>query len=346
VKFVARLFGRLISHSSALSTAEALVRADPHLPDAQALFLGKFVKSQSVAKIAASDVTVRNWVSALGDELQNVVKELEKKNLLVRPSLASRLEGDFTLVELKNLCRQRFLKTMGKKADMASRLADFGGDDLEALAPLEDRYICSTSGREAVEAYKLRKKSQKYEAQSKSADLLDAHDFERAARLVCRYEFQQVFPRGIGVDWESGTVGLAAVKEIYSVEKYFLRNVSADNLENIRLLAALDELWGEDVDLIPNRDIEVPGCRFNLGIAARQLRLHYSDSPGSLAFRSGEAPIVMEYLAAHGDCSACMARNGKRYPLNGVPELPSEDCTCEFGCRCTFAAIMNDGVVD
>lgn len=201
------------------------------------------------------------------------------------------------------------------------------------------------AARDDPKTTRMRKKSDKREAQLLTADLLDAHDFVGAAKVVCEYEARQPFRRGINVDWESGEVGLESVRAIYSAQKSFLRHVLPSDLENIRLVAALDDLWGEEVSIIPDRMVPIKGCRFNLGIAARQLRLHYSSVPAGVRIHK-DLLVEMEYLAAHGDCPACMARDGLRYPLGGAPELPSDDCTCELGCRCNFGFIVNDGIDD
>ena len=271
------------------------------------------------------------------------VKELERTGMVVRPTAVQRLEGDLTLAQLKGLCRSRNLKLSGKKPELVARLAETDLSEIDQLAPLGDKYICSKAGRELAEAYKQRMKSEKLDTQLRSADLLDARDIKGAVKLVCEYEARQVFQRGMGVNWTSGTEGLPVVKSIYSAQKAFLHAVSPGDLANIRLVAALDFLWGEEVTFIPDRDRPVRGCRYSLGIAARQLQFHHNHGPGSKNIEKIPDYFEAEYLAPHeGECPACQARNGKKFPLNQLPELPSEDCTCELGCRCTFGYVADD----
>lgn len=309
--------------------------------EARLLFLAKFRKSQSVKELTRAHMAMQQWREALGADPDETVEELEQVGLLTRPTLRERLEGSMSLQQLKELCRDRDLKLSGKKADLAERLIAFGIS--ETAVPLGDNYICSAAGRESADAYNRQKANERQEAQLQSADLLDAHDFAGAVRLVCAYENRQVFQRGMGVDWFSGTVGLGSVKSIYSAQKAFLHNVSKDDLATVRLIAALDDLWGEQVKIISDRDAPVQGCRFNLGIAARQLQFHHSNTYGVDAASLRPIAIVeMEYLFTNGDCAACQARSGKRYRLRQIPDLPSEDCTCELGCRCSFGAVLTD----
>lgn len=342
MSFLTRLFRR-----PKLGKVERQVgfAATPLAQDAKMLFLSKFTTCQSVGRLVSSEWAFERWSVVLGIAPLKAAEWLERERLLVRPNLSERLEGWLALPQLKELCAARKLKVSGKKSELAARLVQHGGEELETLAPLADQYICSSYGREIAESYQARKKAEKQDAQLLCADLLDAHDFEAATKAVGDYEAKQVFRRGINCDWESGKVGLGAVKAIYGVQKSFLRNVWPNDLANIRLIAALDDLWGEEVSIIPDREAPVKGCQFNLGIAARQLRMHHSSVPAEVGLPTG-LMVEIEYLAANGDCPACMARNGQRYPVGGAPELPSDDCTCELGCRCTFGFIVNDGIDD
>jgi hypothetical protein len=336
MSFLRRLFSGSQSQTKNSHSEPAKVPTS----EARLLLLSKFIKSQSVKVLTGAHMAQERWSAALGMAPHLAVKELARTGLLVRPTLAERLEGSMSLQQLKDLCRARSLTVSGKKAELAARLVASGISD--SSVPVGDSYICSPAGREAAETYKLRKSAEKRDLQLQTADLLDAHDFAGASRVVCEYEARQVFARGIGVDWSTGTVGLSEVTAIYAARKAFLRKVSASDLENVRLLAALDDLWGEEVSIFPDRNAPVPGCRFPLGIAARQLRFHHSHSPGAHTFPNSSLPIVMEYIAAEGDCPSCAARNGKRFPPKQVPELPSDDCTCEEGCRCILSPVPTD----
>ena len=339
MKFLKRLFGQA---EATHSIPEHLSDSD-ELTEACLLLLRQFISSQSISKLTATDSALERWTAALGRVPLEVVKELERRGLLARPTSVQRLESDLTLAQLKSLCRSRNVKLSGKKSELIARLAETDLSDIDRIAPLGNSYICSDAGRELAEAYKQRKEAEKLDTQARSADLLDARDIKGAVKLVCEYEASQVFQRGMGVNWTSRTEGLPVVKSIYSARKAFLRAVSPGDLANIRLVAALDYLWGEEVGIIPDRGRTVSGCKFPLGIAARQLKFHHDHGPESKNLEKIPDYYEAEYLVPHdGECPACQSRNGKKYPLKELPELPSEDCTCEQGCRCTFAHVVND----
>jgi hypothetical protein len=302
--------------------------------------LTKFLKCESAQTLTTNETALARWTAALGVSPAQAVKELETKSLLVRPTLSERLESGKSLQQLKEMCRKHGLKLTGKKSDLSARLIEFGIP--ENAIPLGDGYICSATGRDAAETYKERRAAEKLKVQLKTADLLDAHDFEGAVKAVCEYEASQVFQRGIGVDWSSGTVGLKDVRGIYSAKKRFMSKVSAEDLANIRLIAALDRLWGEEVQIIPDRTAVIRGCKYNIGIAARQLQFHHSAIPGVDNLRDFALPFEVEYMAPPDECAACLARNGKRYSIDEIPELPSDDCTCENGCRCSYSVAFKD----
>jgi hypothetical protein len=341
MKFLRRIFGQSEENHSASESS-----IDPKdLSESELLFLMRFISCQSLSNLTSANFALERWTAALGKPPLVVVRELERTGMVVRPTAVQRLEGDLTLAQLKDLCRSRNLKVSGKKSELVARLAETDLSDIDRLVPLGDSYICSDAGRELAVAYKQRKKAEKIDTQERSADLLDARDIKGAVKLVCDYEARQVFQRGMGVNWTSGTEGLPVVKSIYSARKAFLRAVSPGDLANIRLVAALDYLWGEEVAIIPDRDRPVSGCRFSLGIAARQLKFHHDHGPESNNLEKMPDYYEAEYLAPHdGECPACQARNGKKYSLNELPELPSEDCTCPFerGCRCTFGYVADE----
>ena len=336
MRFLKKLFSGF--RSSQANTVSSSVGGAAQ--DARLLLLGKFLKCQSVKALTANEMALSRWTAALGRPPALTVKELVAEGLLTSPTLTERLESGKSLQKLKDLCREYGLKQTGKKRELAERVIAHG--ILEGTVPLADGYICSTAGREVAEAYKQRKVAEKLEAHLRTADFLDAHDFAGAVKVVCDYEVRQPFQRGMGVNWSTGTEGIEYVRSIYSAQKAFLRNVLADDLENIRLMAALDNLWGEEVEIFPDRTAAVLGCKYNIGIAARQLQFHHSHSAGGSARGGSSKSALIEYIAAQGDCAACLARDGKRYRLDRTPELPSDDCTCELGCRCTFGFVFTD----
>ncbi|MBR2536431.1 MAG: hypothetical protein IKE66_10210 [Hyphomicrobium sp.] len=40
-------------------------------------------------------------------------------------------------------------------------------------------------------------------------------------------------------------------------------------------------------------------------------------------------------------CASCRAINGRVYDLRSLPMLPYEKCSCDMGCRCTVAAVLD-----
>lgn len=191
-----------------------------------------------------------------------------------------------------------------------------------------------------------RRRAEKLVAQMATADLLDAGRLAEAVALVCAYEARQERPRGVGVNWSSGTEGLSRVMTIYEDRPPFLRNVDSEGLADVRLIAAMDELWGEKVGIFPARARALARCRFALGDAARQLQFYAAHQEFLAQARALGGSFHIEYLAASGDCPACMARHERLFAIGDAPALPTEDCTCESGCRCSFGIRIDDGIDD
>lgn len=58
-------------------------------------------------------------------------------------------------------------------------------------------------------------------------------------------------------------------------------------------------------------------------------------------FRESNVEKARVRGTAENGCAACRAINGRVYPLNTMPEMPYEKCTCVMGCRCTVAAVLD-----
>ncbi|MCA9971958.1 MAG: hypothetical protein KC425_17160 [Anaerolineales bacterium] len=56
--------------------------------------------------------------------------------------------------------------------------------------------------------------------------------------------------------------------------------------------------------------------------------------------REGGIATKVRILAARDSCPVCKAFEGA-YEFDEVPELPHEGCSHPYGCRCTYAPILD-----
>lgn len=162
---------------------------------------------------------------------------------------------------------------------------------------------------------------------------------------MIEYEVQQVFKRGMGIDWNKVEVSeySTGLSILSSSSPKILSDVSKENLEIIRLAAGFNYLWGQ-------RNLEILSGlsdfskRFDNETCADLLTSYVYNQNSLRNYRSNSDVISsVEIYTCNDDvvCPECKKIASKKYKLSGeVPELPYPGCTCEHGCRCTYAPVV------
>jgi hypothetical protein len=307
------------------------------------LLLSKFLTPNSDTDFAQADFWRASWEDALGMSLGRAVESLIHDGLLGPPTKQGLLRR-MTVVELRARLKELNLSSQGHKEDLVQRLMTAKLDYLEEAARTSKLLECTDRGRALAQEYLNRQKDIRFRAEHVVLDTLAKGEFAEAARLMGSFEAQQVFPRGMGIDWKNYQFDrdIRDLKRIFTAQPKILKGISAHHLSVLRLLAGMMLLWGtgRNENWIP-LEFET-GLPFDNETAARML-LFYGRSHTALdEYRSSNVVEAVQVLAASDSCPRCQALAAKKtkYHLDKAPELPYEKCTSEKGCRCVFVAVV------
>lgn len=306
--------------------------------EAHLLFLTKFLRTRTAQEFANADY----WRDVFGETPQQAIRRFVTDGMLTAPGLPELLAYRYKVSELRAMLKQRNLSVSGRKADLISRLieADPGGME-KAVAGLSALH-CSDRGQEVAYQYLTSVKAQRKAAEQEILALLEKGKFGEASLSVARYEAKQVFPRGLGIDWEhhDPSRDVAVLKAIFGGRPKILARLDDSRLGPLRLAAGMMHLWGTS-----KAEGWLPfgfetGSTMDNYTAARMLEFYALHQVDQAQHRkSGVVKSVEILVCSDGrTCGACRKLANKKYRLSEVPELPYEHCTSEMGCRCTTVA--------
>lgn len=299
--------------------------------------LTKFCDGDSLDTYAASE----EWASVLGEKPIKAVERLIDESMLQRASLTCLLDHTFTAAELKSMLREKGIKVSGRKSEIIQRLIENDAPGMLALTKSVTVYECTDKGAQLAQGYLKEQRDRRLDVEQNSLAMLVKQDFMEAVRLMAHYESNQVFPRGLGIDWSNYDCRSAAesLGIIFQERPGILSGMNANRLEELRIAAGMIELWSDaDAKRWLPADFET-GIRFDAEIAARML-CFYAINLGRLKeYEDSDLDdfVTGVEISAIDDgrhCVECSQINGKTYSLGQVPELPFPKCTSEIGCRC------------
>jgi len=308
-------------------------------PSARLLLLIKFKQPSPI-----DDFTRYNdWQNALGEPVEVVVEGLVQDGLLIEGSLADRLSYRFRVSDLKDLLRERAMPVSGKKEALVSRLVENCGDAMEPYVRWVRVFMCSAAGRHLADAYLDEQHRWRLETEANTRSLLQARQFREAAAAVAAYEAQQLFKRGIGIDWSSKdfSFDVAVMQSLFERVPQFLGPVDKEPLEQLRLAAGLYYLWSDPLEPFPSEfdtNFQIPKEQLaaNLWYAAK-FQIELAEMKDSGVEWVGISGCNDAYV-----CPACAKLHAKRHRIDKVPELPYAGCTSALGCRCVAGVWFDD----
>lgn len=301
---------------------------------AHLLLLSKFIRGQEVHYFVGRG----NWAKALNEPPEKAIKRFADDGMIIDAALETIISHKYRVTELKDLLKQRQLAVSGTKDELVHRLmqADKAGT-MELVAGTE-LLICTQSGHDIAEQYIASEREKRTKVEQQVIDYLTKRKFKEASLTVAKYEAEQVFPRGMGIDWTSYDPEheIQVLHTIFNDKPEILSMLEEAKLEPLRIGAAMMELWGENTAskwLPPSFEA---GLAIDNDIAARML-LFSSQHKEQLRqyIESGDVQYV-EILAAANSCESCKKLQGKRCRVDKAPKLPNPNCTHELGCRCVY----------
>lgn len=311
---------------------------------AHLLLLSKFLRGASVKQHAHTDY----WTPVLHEEPTCAIKRFIDEGMLEPLDISSRMHLKFNVSDLKEMLKKRGLKVSGNKTVLVDRLLENDLPAMESIAEENETYKCTPDGVSIAQTYLTAQTETKLKIENEIICLLKERQFKKALRTIADHELSQVFPRGLGMDWnhygsEKDIVELSA---IFDKTPTILDGINEDRLIPLRFAASMTHLFGTNKIspwLAP--DFET-GIHFDAETTVAMLLSHarYHRRLFELTDIGGFIKEV-EFTCSDGDntCAACKRMNGRKFKINKFPELPYPKCTSPSGCRCSVFAVFDHG---
>lgn len=306
--------------------------------DAQLKFLATFLRGGECPKDEGS-----YWTKVLGQSPSRSAQRLTGAGLLESASTAAKLDSAFKATEIKVMLRERGLPVSGKKADGIDRLVTADPSGMDTKVAQISAYMCTETGRTLAEHYVNREAERKRSARARSLEFLCAGKLRQAAVIAAEYEASQVFPRGLGVDWNQrpSPEDVQKLERILEARPTILKEVAVDEWAPLQRAAAMMELWGERSGREWLPEGFVGASNLDVDTAIRMV-LFAGDHQAKLEqYRNSGCARVEVSGCGEDSCPVCKKMNGKKYRVNQVPELPHPECTHEMGCRCMLLPVID-----
>lgn len=308
------------------------------LSDAELTLLARFSRAR-----VAEDESAERWDAPLGAPVGKTIRRLIDRGLLAPASLKARLAATLKVPELKVLLRERELPVSGTKPVLIERLVEADPAAAEAAVAGRSLVGCTDEGAKLVAAFRERKNAEHEQASQASLEMIQRGDFAGASRTVAAYEARQVFPRGLGIDWQSHDAAedVRFLTSLQHATPAILSNLSELDMSALRVATAMMHLWGMDSakHWLPEGFVGSP--RFGHDTAARMLLFHQRHQREirnlrRIGIKHGR------FLGCPNSCDFCRGWTEKKLRLDEIPELPHAGCTHELGCRCVLVSELDD----
>jgi len=307
--------------------------------NAHLLLLSKFIRPKTMGGFTRSDA----WKTALGEGPERAIKRFLKEGMLTQADLTAQLDYKFKVSELKDMLRKRGLPVSGRKIDLIQRLVQADPEGMKQAVTGLKVLVCTKEGRKIAEEYLASERAKRSKVEQQVMEYLRRRKFKDASVTVASYEAEQVFPRGMGIDWKhyNPAHDITILNFIFARKPKILARLDDEQSLILRLAAGMMYLWGTNrakKEWLPP-DFET-GLSMDNHAAARMFIFHATYLVNIANYKKSGVVKRVEILAAPDSCDACKKISGKRFKLGEVPELPYEHCTHEMGCRCTLLPIV------
>ena len=302
------------------------------------LLLTKFLHPQDQYYLSGMDA----WESVLGEKPSQSIKRFVNEGLIGLADLENTLSYKFLLPELKSLSKQYGLPVSGKKIDLIKRL--LAADPVTMKKSVAGLAIlqCLPKGKEMAEEYLKTQDETRNHAETQVLDYIKQGIFRKACLAMGAFEANQVFPRGLGMNWKNYDPDrdVSLLNLIFKNKPKILSGVNDDDLRILRVGASMMGLWGvySAKKWMPaDLSLNLP---FDNDTAARMVLFHALHKSNIAQYKESTVVKAVEILTVPDSCDECKKFAGKKYSLDTVPELPHEKCTHKYGCRCTTVPVV------
>jgi hypothetical protein len=301
---------------------------------AHVLLLSKFIRAQEASYFEEHGY----WEKVLNESPQIAIKRFINGGMLASVDLSTVVSHKYKVSELKALLKQRRLVASGTKDELVQRLVQADKRGMMELTAGMDLLICTQAGREISEQYIAAEKEKRVKVEQQVVEYLAKQMFKEASLAVANYETEQVFPRGMGVDWKHHDPqgDIRELTAIYKNKPRILSKLDDAKLPYLRIAAAMMSLWGENTAakwIPPNFET---GLSMDNDTAARMLLFNAYNLGALEGYKDSGVVHYVEIKAALNSCESCKKLHAQRYKLNEAPELPNPSCTYDLGCRCVY----------
>lgn len=305
----------------------------PHL-----LYLSKFLSPRSMDEFSKSEV----WAEVLKDKTNRINKLFLDKGLLRKGDLNEKMDAKFKGSDVKSLLKERNLPVTGKKLILIEKLLQSDRDGMNSLVQNFDIIICTERGRSIAEDFLKKEEEIKQTVEQNTVLLLREGKFREARICIANYEAEQVFQRGMEIDWKNYKPSREEpiLKMIFSKTPTMLKSLNREQIDVLRLVAGMMELWGTNTGkkwLPVNFSIPL---LIDVDSAARMLLFHASFLNDIMRFKKSGIEFV-QIMSDGTSCEKCKKHAGEKFKIDQVIELPNPECTHRLGCRCMLLPIID-----
>jgi hypothetical protein len=304
---------------------------------AHLLLLSKFLNPRTAEDFAKSD----NWKEVLKESPQQTIKRFIGDGMLTQSDLSGHVAYKFKVTELKNMLKQCGLPVSGRKEDLIACLVQADADGMKKATAGLNVIHCTEQGRVVAEQYLNREKEKRARVEQQVMEAIQKRKCKVASQLVAAFEAEQVFQRGIGIDWKNYNPSrdMAILSNIFDRIPNKLTNLNAELLDHLRVAAGMMHLWGTNRGKEWLSASETTGLEIDTDSAIRML-LSFAMYRHEIADYKRIGVKTVRILTCNDShvCDECRKLASKNHKLNEVPEWPYEKCTSELGCRCWISA--------
>ncbi|MGB3716480.1 MAG: SAP domain-containing protein [Candidatus Promineifilaceae bacterium] len=312
-----------------------LFGSDHSLAPAHLLYLSKFLKPSTLQQ-------ADYWDPVLGEAPEQAAKRFYDNGLLEQVGLSDRLAHAYTISELKPMLRERGLPVSGRKAVLINRLIEADPKGMQKTVRDLRLLVCTEKGKRIAEDYLAQEREKRARVVNQTLNALRENRFSEASEMVAGYEAQQVFMRGINIDWRNHNPrqDVAMLKVMFQARPKILPSLNEEHLGPLRLAAGMMYLWGEG-----HAKTWLPGnfktdLDMDNDTAARMILFYAYHRRNMAGFRRLPMVKTVKISVTDTSCPRCKKLSAKKYKPPEVPELPYEHCTNALGCRCR--AVLGD----
>lgn len=309
---------------------------------AHLLLLSKFLKPAVPGKFFEKD----EWNRTLSETPKKAIKRMVDDGMVVQANISDIIDAKYKASELKEMLIQRKLPATGRKDELISKLIQVDRKSMEKLTQGIQVYVCSEKGHQIAEQFLAQENDKRTNIEQEVMKALQDGNFKNACLLTAEFEATQVFWRGYNIDWKNYKAqnDVSKLKIIFTKTSGILESMQPDKLKQLRILAGMMLLWGENTaDKWIDKTFET-GISLDIDSAARILIALANNQISLQEFRKGRMIGKVKVYGVNDKlmCSECKRLMELEFSIDEAPELPHAKCTSKVGCRCYYHPVFSE----